>query len=546
MRFKDFRQLAHFDAKTLKIVAVFSLLISILSLVVPIASQTLVNIVAFGQLYQPILVLVIVTFILLSASALIRICLISLVEAIQQRIFADIALKLADFLPRKPYKLSKRYENDHLVNRFFEFVVIQKSVSVLLISGVGVILQTFFGMLLLAFYSPILLAFDICIVIAMLLAIFVPMRSALRTSKQECNEKHNVASWLEEIASNPLLFKTQDRTQYAMQRAREAVKRFIHQRRRHFRRLLAHSYSIYAVSVIGSTSLLAIGGFLVINNQLSLGQLVASEVVLSAMASGFVQLSSYLEDFYDLTASTDKLQQVLNQPAEVIPDENKQSMLNHYATELGNGIQLNALHVSYSSEKQPELITDFNLKLPAGTHTVITSSHGQGKSTLLLLLAGMLKPSDGKIEANGMPLNAKTRFFYRQHIAFLQSLDIFNGTLLDNILVGASEVDYGFIQTLLNELELSSVIESLPDNLDTFIDRNDCAFSRTTLLKIILIRTIISKPSICFIDDLLDWLDTVTATRFVELFKKHLPNASLVVSSDQKKVIHLFSNRVSL
>ncbi len=300
------------DRSTIISIAMMSVLVSLLSLSIPIAAQTLINLIAFGKLLQPVVTLSIILLVTLLALGALHIWQLIIVEVIQQKLMVKISHNLTHQYTHISLENFSTHHGPELVNRYFEVVTIKKSIASLLLYGINLALQLFFGLLLLLFYHPLFLAFDAFIIIGLLLIIFIPYRKALATAQSECSEKHQIGSWLEEILINRILFRFNLYHRFATEQVDKHLVSFLKARNRHFKQLLMHQIGFYCLSALTSSLLLGIGGYLVINNQLSLGQLVAAEIVLGGLIYSFIRLGFMLETYYELRAAEDKIQTVLD------------------------------------------------------------------------------------------------------------------------------------------------------------------------------------------------------------------------------------------
>ncbi len=144
------RALLDGERRTLWVAVIYSVVIALLALVVPIAVQSLVNTIAFGSVLQPLVVLTLFVFVALGFSTVMNALRAGVVEVIQRSIFARVATDVTWRLLRVRVSAFDRYHGPELVNRFFDTVTIQKSAALLLIDGLSILMQTVIGMLLLA------------------------------------------------------------------------------------------------------------------------------------------------------------------------------------------------------------------------------------------------------------------------------------------------------------------------------------------------------------------------------------------------------------
>ncbi|WP_244946943.1 ABC transporter transmembrane domain-containing protein [Legionella israelensis] len=304
------------DHSTIMSILIISLLASLLSLTIPVAAQTLINLIAFGKLLRPVLTLSLIVFIFMLALGALNVWQIIIAEVIQQKLMVKISLNLTNQYNHLSLSNFSAHYGPELVNRFFEIVTIKKSLANLLIYGINLSLQVFFGLILLLIYHPLFLVFDAIVILGVLIVIFVPYRKAIESAKKECIEKHNVGAWLEEILINRFLFRFNLYHRFVTQQTDKRLVSFLKARNLHFKQLVKHQIGFNFLSALVSSLLLGVGGYLVINDQLSLGQLAAAEIVLGALIYSFKRFGALLENYYDMIASENKIESVINLPIE--------------------------------------------------------------------------------------------------------------------------------------------------------------------------------------------------------------------------------------
>ncbi len=260
---------------------IYGIFISLLSLAVPLSVQFLINSVAFTALLQPIIVLGLILLILLFSWAALNTIQFWAMEVFQQKFFARYALKIAAF------------ENKQNASRFFEIITVQKTIPKFITKSFAVILQGFLGLVLIAFYHPFFLIFSFFVALSLYSVCRFYFNEAAKSAALECSKKHEIAN---AILQNEPFSKTEN-----------LAKEYLKQRKHHFSYLFKQNILLLLLYVFFSVVLLILGGFLVLKSQLTLGQLVASEIVLSSVLYAFSRLALDLESFYDLLAALEKL-----------------------------------------------------------------------------------------------------------------------------------------------------------------------------------------------------------------------------------------------
>ena len=284
--------------------AVYGLAISFLSLAVPLSVQFLINSVSFTALIRPTFVLGSVLLILLIFWAALNALQFFVTEIFQSRFFARITSEVTILLLKSKEQNPKKRE---MVNRFFETITIQKTIPKFLTKTFATILQGAVGLIVVSFYHPIFFLFSLAIVICLWLIWSRFYKQAVVGSLAKSQSKYDIVKCFEEIEEN-----TTSTNFNIEQKINSLTGNYLQDRKSRFRSLFLQVILLLALYVVASVSLLVIGGLLVLKGQLTIGQLVAAELILSALLYNFSQLGRDLENFYDLAASCQKLSTFYN------------------------------------------------------------------------------------------------------------------------------------------------------------------------------------------------------------------------------------------
>lgn len=519
------------ERQTLRVAVVYSIVIGLLSLVVPVAVQSLVNTIAFGSALQPLAVLTALVAIGLGVSAIINALRAGVVEIIQRSLFARTAVDVTHRLLRVRADAFDRYHGPELVNRFFDVVTVQKSASLLLIDGLSIVMQTTIGMILLALYHPWLLAFDVLLVAAMLFIVFVLGRGAIVTSIKESKAKYALEAWLEQIATHLVTFKSTGGATYATRRSQLLLDEYLAHRARHFRILLRQIIGSFALQAIASSALLGIGGWLVIQRQLTLGQLVASELIVALMVSAFTKFGKQLEVFYDLLAAIDKLGALVDLPLEPVDGEGV-LIAGQPAT-----VTMRDVTVRYDDADAAALEVPL-LDVRAGERLGVTGPIGSGKSTLADVLFGLRATSSGSVQVDGIDLRHLRPEDLREHVMLVRNAEVFPGTVLDNVRLGRDDLSLADVTDALRRVGLHDELLELPDGLSTDLHPNGRPLSSRQAWRLMIARAIVGQPRLLVIDGALDHLEVATRGQEVldALFDATAP-WTLICITDTKELL---------
>jgi putative ABC transport system ATP-binding protein len=512
-RLMDLLRLERRDVWT---ILAFALGVGLLSIVTPAAIEALVNTVAFGVLLWPVVVLALVMLAFLVFSAMLRAMQVVVAEYIQRRIFARNAHEFTvRFAKAEIGSFDGRNPTD-IVNRFFEIASVQKAITSLLVEGVGIVMITVVGLAVLAFYHPYLLTFAIILVVLVIFLVTVLGIGGVRTSIKESYAKYDMAAWLEEIAKCPHTFRFGKGGNLAIDRANELAGAYIDARKTHFRVVWRQTLFALLLEAIASTVLLGLGGWLVINRQLNLGQLVAGELLVTLVLTALSKIGKYIEIFYDLQASLDKLGVVstltLEPPGgERLPESDRPMRV---VAEIRRGEKVQRLEAQ------------------AGERVAVVGPSGYGKTFLLETLALLRVPQEGLLEFDSIDARSLDRSASRLNIALVGQAETFAGTVAENIRVGRSELSAADVRRALEMVGLAETVARLPHGVATPLGSDGLPLSTNELLRLSIARAIAGRPRLLLIDGLLDGLDMRDCPELVDsLFDRAAPWTLVIVTA---------------
>jgi ABC-type bacteriocin/lantibiotic exporter with double-glycine peptidase domain len=494
----------------------FALGVGLLSIVTPAAIEALVNTVAFGVLLWPVVILALVMLAFLVFSAMLRAMQVLVAEYIQRRIFARTAHEFTVRFAKAEMDSFGGLNPTDIVNRFFEVASVQKAITSLLVEGVGIVMITVVGLVVLAFYHPYLLTFAIVLVVLIIFLVTVLGIGGVRTSIKESYAKYDMAAWLEEIAKCPHTFRFGKGGSLAIERANKLAGAYIDARKTHFRVVWRQTLFALLLEAIASTVLLGLGGWLVINRQLNLGQLVAGELLVTLVLTALSKAGKYVEIFYDLQASLDKLGVVNTltlEPAggERLPESDRPM---HVVAEIRRGEKVQRLEAQ------------------AGERVAVVGPSGCGKTFLLETLALLRVPYEGLLEFDSIDARSLDRTAARLNIALVGQAETFAGTVAENIRVGRAELSAADVRRALEMVGLAERIARLPQGVATPLGSDGLPLSTNELLRLSIARAIAGRPQLLLIDGLLDGLDMRDCPELVDsLFDRSAPWTLVIVTA---------------
>lgn len=518
----------------------FSIISGILYLATPLAVDAVVQNIAFGGQQQVYLQ----TLLIFSFALLVFLALLSVVSAtqhyvselIQQRIFVRLSADMSFRLPRLKMDAFEKYKTHELVNRFLDVTTVQKSSATILLDGVNVILSTFIGLMVLAFYHPFLLAFDLILVLGLIFILFPLGKNGIATSIKESYAKHAVAGWFEQLVAFPILFKSPGGKDLSVEHTNHLVNDYITQRNAHYRILIRQILGLLALQAIASASLLVIGGALVLSGELTLGQLVASELIVSVIVSALVSLGKHIETWYDALAAIDKLGSLVDLPIEKLSGQSV-STSDHALS-----IQIQNLTFQFDDDEKP-VFKNLNLTVNPGEKLCLTGPMGAGTGTLLQLIYGLRRPNEGFIQINDLDLRQWNLESLRNNITLLREVEIIEGSIFHNIRLGKEDIPYETVQHALEQVGLHSKLMDLPDGLDTHLDFGGRPLSDSQRIRLCVARALVHNPKILLIDKLLDGLDHVESEKLFQTLFQIKADWTMIVATRDRNIFD-YSHRV--
>lgn len=509
------------EARDLQIVVSYALAIGLLSLATPIAVQTLIGFVAFGGLLQPIVVLSLMLFAVLTFVAALKGAQTLVVEMISRRIFLRTAARVANRVvkPGGGNNLVK------LTNRFFDVVTVEKASAVLLFDGIAVVLQIVTGMALLAVYHPLLLAFDLFVLTVVGLIVLVPGRSAVRTALEESTAKYDMADWLEELALHPAVFHSSRGGRVADRMTRARMDGWLDARKRHFHRVFLQTVGFLGMQVFVMTTLLGLGGWLVVQRELAVGQLVAAELVMAATAASVARLGKLLQKSYDVLAALSKIASVTDGPED---DDATETLPRNDG----------GLAIKVQSQRAGFLV-DANQKVR------LTGREGTGKTRLLEAVAWLC--DDGcLVELDGVDARMLDRRATSDLIHLLGDGGLVEATVTDNLRVARPEATAHELVEVLERVGLKEAVLALPEGLETKLSSDGAPLSGTQAKRLCVARVLLARPRLVLVDRFFDDLPDAPLALFADLLlADDAPWTAVCVSEDPRVSVH-FSHEVCL
>ncbi len=522
---KRFKGLLEVDKKDIYQILLYSVMAGIISLSLPLGIQSIVNFLQAGQVSTSWGVLVVVVVAGVAMVGIFMIMQYRITENLQQKIFVRSSFDFAYRFPKMKFSKLYPYLPEELANRFFDTLNVQKGVAKLLLEISGATLQILFGIILLSLYHSFFILFGILLILLLYFIFKLNFNSGVETSLKESDYKYRVAHWLQEIARNHLSFKNKQVSNFALNKNDELVNGYLKFRESHFTILKRQFTQLIGFKVLMTAGLLIIGGLLVLGQQMNIGQFVAAEIIILTITTAVEKLFSGTEMFYDVLASLEKLGKV----TDIELEQEKKGQ--YFLDESDIVIETNSLTYQFPDSER-FAVRDISLKIEQGDHILITGKNGSGKTTLLRLLSRVIEPTGGSMFINNANYKKYSLLDYRDKISTISVNDnVFEGSLLDNIICKNPDVSKKEIFEILEKLKLSDYIKSLPNGLDTEVHSGGTHLSSSIIEKILIARCVLAKPKVIFMEEPLKDADENSVKDIIDYLASDDKKWTLVVIS---------------
>jgi len=525
--------LLHLERRVLTLIVSYSLAIGLFSLIVPLTVQELTNTFAFA--IQPVTI-VTLSGIMIAALLFVgafRTLQYYAVEVLERRLFARVAIGMAQQIPHLQFLGFKpRY-----ANHFMETVFMQRALSVLLVDLINVVVGGAVGMTILVFYHPYFLLYN-ALLLAGFNVVFLLSHGGLKATINMSHAKYDTLHWMQEISYNLLHFKATDSQAILMQRTDELVGKYIETRQTRFGILIRQYLGSLGWQAIAHGGLIATAAWLLSIGQLTLGQLVAAEVVVSGLLASFDEVIKRMGHIFYFMTGLAELDFVLSLPK----DQSSATLSVPLPDPTVHGIRVTCKDLAIHHPGVPAIFERFNLEVTPGEKIGIYASTTAAKTALARVLAGLEAPTSGVIRYNGVDLRHIDMHAINSCRGFMidSQLTLFEGTIEDNIVLGRSYIPHSDVRWALRFAELEEDVDALPQGLKTPIRAPGKILAPTHIMRILLARAILSRPQILIFDGIIHNLQPVLReTLLRRLCSKDEPWSVLFVSNDPNLTPHV-------
>ena len=479
------------DMPYIRLAAVYGVAISLLSLATPISVQLLINNVANTALPAPLWTLAGLLLLLLLFVAGLSAMRVWIMALFERHVFARVVSEVTTRAVHAQNPFFADQNRGDLFNRYFDLVVVQKSVPSLIIGGFTILLQSVVGLVVTSFYHPFFLAFNALLVVLVLAIWLIWSRGSIRSAVALSHAKHDAARWLESVGASNGFYKSSRHLDFAMDRSEAVTATYVERHRRLFRYTFSQTVAFLLLYAFASAALLALGGNLILRGELSIGQLVAAELILSGVFYGVSQLGWYLDTLYDLVASAEELSLLFAIPQE--PAVAKAGKAPADGT-----VRLSGVEIEHAR---------FDFALVAGEQ-LVTLSEGGAERLLAMVLKRHLVPERGLITVGDADMATFDMYLLRSEVMVLDRPTIVEVTIREYLTPTDDGAVPGAVLDALTLVGLRDTIARLPLGLDTPLAASGFPLSVAEVIALKLAKALIVRPRVLMLSQLFDLIPT--------------------------------------
>lgn len=524
---RKFYQILRLDKKDISAIYAFAILAGLVQLSLPLGIQTIISFVMAGSVSTSIVVLILLVVFGTFLNGLLQVRQLEITEKLKQKIFLRYGLEFSDRLPKLDNEKLDNYYLPELANRFFDTISLQKGIEKLLLDLPAAIIQIMLGLMLLSFYHPVFIGFGIMLISIIILILYFTSPQGLALAIQSSDYKYKVAAWLQEIARVVKSFKY-SKSNLHISKTDEFIGGHLDARTKYFKILLIQFWSLISFKIIVTAAMLIVGTFLLINQQINVGQFIAADIVIIAIIGSVEKLIISLDKVYDALVSVEKLGKITEAAIETGGDLQLEN--------IPHGVSIQFINTSFIYPDGKKILDNINFNISAGQLIHIKGVSGSGKSTLLRLLTGAYKNFNGNILIEGQSINNYKLESIRNNTGILfNSQDIFTGSLFDNITMGNPSITLIQVKDFVERFGLTEFVQSDKQGIYMILDPSGRRLSKEVRQKILLVRALLGRHRLLLLEEPFEYLDESTAEILMKWLKK-LNNTTILIASNNEKL----------
>jgi len=482
-----------------KLVLIYSIAISLLTLAIPISVQALIDTIANIGLVRAVVMISLILFALMMVSGVLYALRAYILELFNRHIFIRLSSEMAMRAVTARESGMDERKRLALFNRFFDIMTLKKNVPDILTNGFSLVLQSFIGFIVVSLYHLYFFLFAVILILLIWLVWKIWGWRAISSGFHLSEAKYETADWLQNLSMSLRDFKATGNVEYVLEEFNDVVLHFVDCQETHFGYNYKQLLSLLFVNALASAALLGMGGYLVIQGELTLGQLVAAELIMLGIFSGLPQLAGYLGYFYDICAAVEEISRFNQLPQDPDTLTERESL-----QDSSQVLVFSKAGFGKASEGN-EVNLDFRVE--PGQIIRATCDEARMRSIVKNAVVGNIFPRRGEIYFGNLATREINPFELRKRIKVLDRGSVIPGSIRHYLMFSNPEAKQQEIREALEITGLADFIDALPNGLDTLVSGDGYPLSLEQTLALKLGAIYLSRPSVLVLKHINDLIE---------------------------------------
>jgi subfamily B ATP-binding cassette protein HlyB/CyaB len=281
--------------------------------------------------------------------------------------------------------------------------------------------------------------------------------------------------------------------------------------------------------------ILWVGATLVLKQELTIGQLIAFNMLMGSVMSPLMGLIGLWDEVHEAGVSMERLGDVLDLDPEQKPEEVEARIM---LPDLQGDIRFENVYFRYGGKETPYVLENINLQIKPGELVAVVGQSGSGKTTLAKLLVGFYPQTEGKIYVDGYDLNLIDKEYYRAQIGYvIQTNFLFSGTIAENIAVGDENPDRRRIVEVAKLADAHGFISSMPLGYEQTVGERGVGLSGGQMQRLCIARALYHDPKLLILDEATSALDTQSESNILKNMQEILSGRTAVIIAHRLSTI---------
>jgi ABC-type bacteriocin/lantibiotic exporter with double-glycine peptidase domain len=524
--FRSMLRLLKADRKDISSIYFYAILAGLVQLSLPLGIQSIINFVLAGVISTSIVVLIVLVVGGTFLGGLLQIRQLQVIEKLKQKIFVRYSLEFADRIPKLNVEKLDKFHLPELINRFFEVPSFQKGIEKILLDLPTAVIQMTLGLMLLSFYHPVFIAFGGLLILTIFLIIRFTVQPGFSAALEASDYKYRVGAWLQELARMIKSFKYTHNCDIQIQKTDELATGYLEARTNYFKILLTQAWSLIGFKTLITAAMLIVGATLLVDQQINIGQFIASDLVIITIIGSVEKLLVSLDAFYEMFTSVEKMNAIIG--------AEKETEGTAVLSDIPAGTKVEFNKVTFSYPDGEPILYEIDFSLEPGQIALLTGASGSGKSSLFRLLTGAFKSFEGQVLIDGLPItNYRLSSLRQQTGVLLNQQDIFRGSLLENITMGDPSIAISEIMTVAEYTGLIPFIQAQSNGFDTLLDPLGKRLPQSIRQRILLTRSLMGKNRLLLLEEPFLQLSADEKQSLIQYIKIQRKSTAIIIAKDK-------------